>query len=109
MFAIITTDEYKDLLSAQHDAETYLFEFTKAVKELEELKVKSAKELEEVNANLKELLLTLVDGETKTGYGHTFYEWYDLLDRAEIAKYINENYVIDGKLQFEKVKEKADE
>ena len=93
---MITTEEYKELLSAKEDAETYLIEFNLARAEAEKLK-----------ADLKELLLVLTKGNEKTAYRDAFHSFEVEMD-DKISKYVNDNYFEDGKILFER-KVKADE
>ena len=97
MFAMITTEEYKELISAQIDADTYLIEFNKATKELKETK-----------EALEALLLMIVKGEVVADRANG-YKWFDLEGITEIAEYINKYHVSGGHLQLERVKENNDE
>lgn len=97
MFAIITTDEYKELLIAK-ETET---------QNIEDLKM-LIERVSELKGNLTEILQLLTKGGKEPEIGVTYESW-DILHTNEIAKYINEHYVADGKLQFEKVKENKNE
>lgn len=87
---IISTDEYKELLQAQHDCETHLIDLNIAQIELE-----NAKE------DLKDLLLMLTKGIEKTAYSDGIHSFEIEMD-DKIAKYLNENYIEDGKVLFER-------
>ena len=87
MFAMITTDEYKELLSAKQEGEVYMMEFTKAVTELKE-----------VREQLDNLLLTITKGAKASQWQDGDFEGYDLADKGELAKYINKNFMKDGRL-----------
>lgn len=96
MFAVITTEEYKELLEAKKDNENFL-------EDLYEL----AKRVLKAEESLTEVLQLLTKGGRKPEIGEQYESW-DILTQSEIAKYINEHYLADGKLQFEKV-EKVEE
>lgn len=98
MFAMITTEEYKELLLAQEALGSVAQELSYCDKKRQ--KAEDA---------LKELLLMLTKGQTTVNWSDKKFAWHDLARAEEVAEYINKNYVIDGKLQFEKVKGKTDE
>lgn len=92
MFAMITTEEYKELVLAKETTE----------KLADELRYADAK-LREAQSNLKEILLMLTGGHTVPKYGDVF-ESFDIIDDAEIAKYISAYYMDKGILKFTKNK-----
>ena len=87
MFAVITTDEYKELLSAKQEGEVYMMEFTKAVTELKETR-----------EQLDNLLLTITKGETHSKWQEGMFEYFDLVEKEVLAGYINENFMKNGRL-----------
>ena len=82
MYAVITTEEYKELLSAKQDGEVYMMEFTKAVTELKETREK-----------LDNLLLCITKGATNSQWQDGKFEYFDLAEKEEIAKHVNENFM----------------
>lgn len=98
MFAIITTEEYKELLLAKADAETCPAELSV-----------TREELKGARAELAELLLMLVKNEASPQWDSRKYEWYDLERSENIVEYINRHYVKNGILQFNKIKENTNE
>ena len=91
MFAMITTDEYRQLINDQNALERVL-------QDLELAESKRA----ETEAELKDLLLMITKGTTSVNWGDKKFAWHDLAQSEEIVEYINNNYVVDGRLQFEK-------
>ena len=89
MFAMITTEEYKELLQGQKDAEIYRECFKRAE---QELKVR--------NAELNELLLLLTEGNKKSEWSNGLFNNFDLADPQTIAEYINEKHLENGKLKL---------
>jgi hypothetical protein len=87
MFAMITTDEYKELLSAKEEGEQYMMAYTDAVQELKA-----------VRESLDNLLLLITKGEKKSQWEDGKFESFDLAEKNDIAKYINENFMKDGRL-----------
>ena len=87
MYAVITTEEYKELLSAKQEGEVYMMEFTKAVTELKEVREK-----------LDNLLLTITKGETHSKWQEGMFEYFDLVEKEVLAGYINENFMKNGRL-----------
>ena len=98
MFAMITTEEYKELLLAK--------QYSEALEEDNNILADRVIEAEEC---LRELLLMLTKGHTSVNWSDKKFAWHDLARSEEVAEYLNKNYVIDGRLQFEKVKENTDE
>jgi hypothetical protein len=92
MYAVITTEEYKELLSAKQDGEVYMMQFTQAVSELKETK-----------SQLDNLLLCITKGAKRSQWQDGKFEGFDLARDFEIANYINENFMRDSRLT---VKEK---
>jgi hypothetical protein len=87
MYAVITTDEYKELLSAKQEGEVYMMEFTKAVTELKE-----------VREQLDNLLLTITKGATHSQWGDGRFEYFDLADKEVLALHINDVFMKNGRL-----------
>ena len=85
MFAVITTDEYKELLSAKQEGEVYMMEFTNAVNELKETREK-----------LENLLLCITKGANRSQWGDGNFEYFDLAEKEEIARHINDVFVKNG-------------
>jgi hypothetical protein len=75
------------LLSAKQEGEVYMMEFTKAVTELKE-----------VRGQLDNLLLFITKGAKASQWMDGDFEGYDLADKDELAKYINKNFMKDGRL-----------
>ena len=94
MFAVITTDEYKELLSAKQEGEVYMMEFTNAVAELKETREK-----------LDNLLLCITKGATHSKWDGGNFEYFDLVEKEKLVGYINENFMKNGRLD---VKENND-
>ena len=94
---MITTEEYKELVLAQQE----LVEVTCDLK-FEYKKRLTAEE------NLKELLLILTGNKIKIEWADGKIKGYEIKD-SETADFLNENYIKDGILQFEKVKENNNE
>ena len=90
MFAIITTEEYKELVQTQQENA----ELLDAVK-------CAGIELEQVKADLKELLLMLTKGNEATEYNDAIYS-FEIVTNDVIAKYISENYFKKGKVIFKR-------
>ena len=82
MYAVITTEEYKGLLSAMQEGEVYMMQYAQAVKELKETK-----------KQLDDLLLCITKGETQSKWQDGRFEYFDLAEKEEIAKHINENFM----------------
>lgn len=98
-YAVITTQEYKELITKVNELDVRNIALTLAegrVLDLEE-KLKRAEE------EIKELLLTLTDN--KTNFYHDAVRNYEVIGINELADYITKNYLIDGQLQFRKVEE----
>ena len=85
MYAVITTDEYKELLSAEQEGNEYMIAYTDAVMELKE-----------VREQLDNLLLFITKGAKKSQWMDGDFEGYDLENKDELAKYINKNFMKDG-------------
>ena len=85
MYAIITTEEYKDLLQAQKDAELYRKCYADA-------KLR----LSAITNEFNELLLLITNGKTKAEWSDGLFQYFDLAHTDVIAKHINEKYVEDG-------------
>ena len=89
MFAVITSDEYKELLQAQKDAELY-----------RELFKRAEKELNIRNNEMNELLLLLTKGQKRSEWSDGCFNNFDLADLHTIAKYINEKHLENGILKL---------
>ena len=87
MYAVITTDEYKSLLSAEQEGNEYMIAYTDAVMELKE-----------VREQLDNLLLCITKGAKKSQWQDGKFEGFDLARDFEIANYINENFMRDSRL-----------
>ena len=87
MYAIITTDEYKNLLNAQQEGEIFMMQLAEASTELREYKER-----------LEGLLNCITDG--KNPHWDGAYNSYELADNSTIANYINQNFLKDGKLNI---------
>lgn len=85
MFAMITTDEYKELINAQQEGEVFMMQLAEATTELRTYK-----------ANLEGLLNFITKGENPKYDGE--YKDYQLEYSSEITDYINKNFVKDGRL-----------
>ena len=91
MFAVITTEEYQELLQAKNENE-----FIK-----EELSCTEAKLLKTKNS-LQEFVFLITKGEIRSKWSEGLFEGFDLVKDSEIAEYINTNFMKDGKLIFSK-------
>ena len=98
MYAVITTEEYKELLEEKQNAKQYRVEVLETLQKLIEVK-----------KNFEELLLMIVRNRTEAEWTDHQYKWHDLADRDEVVEYINKNYVSKGFLQFKKVRENKNE
>ena len=85
MLAMITTEEYKELINAQQEGEVFMMQLAEATTELRTYK-----------ANLEGLLEFITKGENPKYDGE--YKDYQLEYVSEIADYINKHFVKDGKL-----------
>lgn len=92
MLAMITTEEYKELVLAKDERDKLVEELAYA-----DQKLLAAQD------DLKELLLMLTDGHTVSKFGEAF-ESYDIVSDSVIAKFISENYMTKGLLKFTKNK-----
>lgn len=87
MYAIITTEEYKNLINAQQEGEVFMMQLAEATTELRTYK-----------ANLEGLLNCITTG-LEPRWDEE-YKSYDLVDNTKLADYINEHFVTDGKLNI---------
>lgn len=87
MFAMITTDEYKELINAQQEGEVFMMQLAEATTELRTYK-----------ANLEGLLNFITKGENPKYDGA--YKDYQIEYSSEITDYINKNFVKDGILNI---------
>lgn len=90
---MITTEEYKDLILAKN-----------SVDRLNEELMYADKKLENAQNSIKELLLMLTEGKTAPTYNDEF-NTFEIASDTVIAKYINENYLSNRMLNFNKTKE----
>jgi hypothetical protein len=89
MFAMITTDEYKELLNDQQTKQDYYEAF-----------VECADELNEVRGQFNNLLLFITKGAKASQWQDGKFECFDLARDYEIANYINENFMRDSRLNI---------
>jgi hypothetical protein len=87
MYAVITTEEYKELLEAEQMSKEFRKDFLDAVAELKEAR-----------EQLDNLLLFITKGAKKSQWMDGDFEGYDLADKDELAKYINKHFMKDGRL-----------
>ena len=81
-FTMITNDEYKELIVAQCDGKNYEDAFHEI-----------SSELKEVREKLDNLLLCITKGATNSQWQDGKFEYFDLAEKEEIAKHINENFM----------------
>ena len=92
----IENQEYKDLILKEKELEDVKNQLKQ--KEIENTEAKNlCKKIEE---ELKELILVITDNKTSF---HKKIEYYDIEDN-KLAKYLSENYYIEGKLEYRKQK-----
>ena len=89
MIAMITTEEYQELIMAKKRGENDRI-----------VRKKAEEELRNVKAELNCLLRVLTDGKEVIQWNDGKFECYDLADRQVITNYINENYIKNGKLML---------
>jgi hypothetical protein len=89
MFAMITTEEYKELLEAQQN-------YDERVVELHQI----AEELEKQKWWFADFLFFITKGEKKSKWQDGKFEGFDLADKEEIAEYINTHFMDDGRLMI---------
>ena len=92
MYAIITTEEYKELLAKEKELSDY-----------EDSILFLNKELSETKEMLDKLLLCITGGKTSTQWHDGRFEWVDIEDEGIIADYINENFIENKKLKLRSV------
>lgn len=85
MFAMITTDEYKELINAQQEGEVFMMQLAEATTELRTYKEK-----------LEGLLNCITNGENPKWDEQ--YRSYEIVDNLVLTDYINKHFVKDGKL-----------
>lgn len=59
--------------------------------------------LNELEEELKQLLLIITDGKERASYGDYNFSHLDINDNEEIAEYLNDNYLENGVLKFKKI------
>lgn len=94
MIAMISTDEYKELIEAQKKAEIYQKAYHQSKTELQRVK-------EEINS----LLLTITNRAVVPAYSNNDFRLYEIADADVLAKYINDNFVENGKLNLKEIEE----
>jgi hypothetical protein len=104
-FAMLTTNEYKELILKEKELDDALRDYGF----LENENRKLTGQLAYIEEELKELLLILTDNKERASYMEHDFSEYDLADKKEIAKYINKNYMKNGVLKFRKVEETKEE
>lgn len=87
MYAVITTEEYKELIEAEQMSKEFREDF-----------IQCADELKDVRGQLDKLLLCITNGEKVSRWQDGKFEGFDLADKEEIAKYINTHFVYNGRL-----------
>lgn len=87
MYAVITTEEYKELIEAQQDVKNYGDAFHECSVELSETRKK-----------LDALLLFITKGETISKWEDKKFESFDLARDFELAEYINKHFMKNGRL-----------
>jgi hypothetical protein len=92
MLAMITTEEYKELILKEQECEQMKLDFIELAEEEKELKEKLGKTQEK----LEGLLNCITSGQEPRWEEE--YRSYDLADNLVISDYINKNFVKDGKL-----------
>ena len=90
MFAIITTEEYQNLIRAKDDRDT-----------LSEELMYTDKKLKQTSEKLKELVLLLTKGKTKAIWNNEL-AICDLAELDDVTEYLNKNYFENGILTFTK-------
>lgn len=97
-YAVITTEEYKELITKENELEVRNIALTLAEGRLSMLEEK----LKRAEEELKELLLTITD-ENKSFYDGEL-KFYNI-NGMKLADYIAKNYIQEGVLQFRKKEE----
>jgi hypothetical protein len=87
MYAVITTDEYRELIEAEQMSKEFRKDFIDAVAEMKAIR-----------EQLDNLLLCITKGAKASQWQDGKFEWHDLADKNDIAKYINENFMEYGRL-----------
>jgi hypothetical protein len=87
MFAMITTEEYKELIQAQKDAEFYRKCYTDT-----NIRLKA------ITNEFNDLLLMVTNGKKKVEWTDNLFNYFDLASGRAIAEYINEKYNEGGML-----------
>lgn len=98
-YVVITTKEYKELIKNEIDLDRAWEDYG----ELEEKHLDLKIEFDAMEKELKELLLTITYNKTSFHYKEA--QNYEVIGSSELADYITKNYLINGQLQFRKVKE----
>lgn len=104
-YAVITTGEYKELVKKEIDLEIAWEDYG----ELHETYLDLKLEFEAIEKELKDLLLIITGNKERASYMEYHFTDYDLADKKEVTKYINENYMKNGVLKFRKVEETKEE
>ena len=64
--------------------------------------------MNESKDELKELILILTKGKERASYGDYNFANYEIEDNNKIAKYLNDNYLVNGVLKFKKIKKELE-
>lgn len=87
MYAVITTEEYRELLEAEQMSKEFRKDFIDAVAEMKA-----------VREQLDNLLLCITKGAKASQWQDGKFEGFDLADKDAIAGYINRNFMEYGRL-----------
>lgn len=90
---MIDSDEYRELVLAKE-----------AKDEIEKELDLTDRRLMQKEYEFKELLLLITKGEFKTKYDEGKFQSYDIASNYDLVDFVNENYVENGLLKFNKVK-----
>ena len=85
MLAMITTEEYKELILIDQECEQVKLDFNRV-----------AEELKQTQEELAGLLCCITQGIKSPKWEDSKYEGFDLADNKTIADYINKNFLKDG-------------
>lgn len=96
MFAIITTEEYRELLEAKAELEEIHADLNRMIDDA----IKAREEQ-------RELILVLTKGGKSPEVGDEYKNW-DIESTENIADFINKNYLLKSRLQFEKTEVEDD-
>lgn len=91
---MISNEEYKELVLK----EEYLFQASQELEDVKQELLETKYRVLNLNNELNCLLRRLTGGKEVSQWEDGKFETYDLADRQLIVDYINENYVVNGKL-----------